>query len=64
MVAAERASFMVMRKLTHARFMTNGIDMQWALGLKSLPSATGTSANEVKKRTMACDGPLELLTVS
>ena len=44
MVAAHRASLAVMRIMTHARFMTCGIDMQCALGLKSEPRATATSA--------------------
>jgi hypothetical protein len=33
---------------THAMFMTIGIDMQWALGLKSLPRATGTPSASMK----------------
>jgi len=41
-VAATRASFIVIFIFTHARFITNGKERQWALGLKSLPKATGT----------------------
>jgi hypothetical protein len=33
---------MVKPILTQARFITKGSDMQWALGLKSEASATGT----------------------
>ena len=44
MVAATRASFIVSRRLTQAKCITKGIDRQCALGLKSLPNATGTLA--------------------
>ena len=45
MVAATSASFMLMRMVTQARFSTNGIVRQCALGLKSVPSATVTPAH-------------------
>ena len=42
MVAALSASGSVIFILTQARFITKGIERMWALGLKSLPRATGT----------------------
>jgi hypothetical protein len=41
-VAAQRASFKVMRINVQDRWITNGIDIQYAFGLKSLAIATGT----------------------
>ena len=37
-------------RLRLTKFMTKGIDMQCAFGLKSLPSATGTSARQTHTR--------------
>jgi ribonuclease HI len=50
-VAATKASFRVIRIKTHAKFITNGIETQWALGLKSLPKATGTPPRQKEKKT-------------
>lgn len=45
-VEATKASERVMCISTQAMFITMGMDMQCALGLKSLPSATGTRVGE------------------
>ena len=46
-MAATSASFIVIRSVTHAKFMTAGIDKHHAFGLKSEPSATGTPVRPV-----------------